>query len=49
MCYDVFSHSSSIASQVVGLTIVDGTGTVRKISAPGDLRAFRLHLGLLGK
>lgn len=42
-------YNASISSQVVGLTVVDGTGRVRKITDSEDLKAFRLNLGLLGK
>lgn len=42
-------YNASISSQVVGLTIVDGTGTVQRITDSEDLRAFRLNLGLLGE
>lgn len=42
-------YNASISSQVVSLTIVDGTGNVQTISDPDDLRSFRLNLGLLGK
>lgn len=42
-------YNASISAQVVGLTIVDGMGNVRKISDPNDLKSFRVHLGLLGK
>lgn len=42
-------YNASISSQVVGLTIVDGMGNVRKISDPNELRSFRVNLGLLGK
>lgn len=42
-------YNASISSQVVALTVVDGTGRVRKITDEEDLRAFRLNLGLLGK
>lgn len=41
-------YNSSVSSQVVGLTIVDGTGNVQKISDPNDLKSFRLNLGVLG-
>jgi len=41
-------YNASISSQVVGLRIVDGTGQAQYISSPEDLRAFRIHLGLLG-
>jgi hypothetical protein len=30
------------------MTIVDGTGEIRTISDPDELKAFRIHLGLLG-
>lgn len=42
-------YNASISSQVVGLTVVDGMGNVRKISEPNDLKSFRINLGLLGK
>lgn len=41
--------NSSISSQVVGLTIVDGMGNVQKITDLDDLRSFRINLGVLGK
>jgi L-gulonolactone oxidase len=43
-----FKYNSSISSQVVRMTIVDGLGNVREISEEEDLYAFRIHLGLLG-
>lgn len=42
-------YNASISSQVVGLTIVNGTGQIQKISDPEDLKAFRMAVGLLGK
>lgn len=42
-------YNASISSQVVGLTVVDGLGRVRKIYDSENLKAFRLNLGLLGK
>lgn len=42
-------YNASISSQVVGLTIVNGSGQVEEISDPEDLKSFRLALGLLGK
>lgn len=42
-------YNASISSQVVGLTVVDGQGIVRRITDSEDLRAFRLNLGLLGE
>lgn len=42
-------YNASISSQVVGLTVVDGMGNIRKISDSKDLQSFRLNLGLLGK
>jgi L-gulonolactone oxidase len=41
-------HNSSISSQVVRMTIVDGLGNVKEVSEEEDLHAFRIHLGLLG-
>jgi len=41
-------HNSSLSSQVVGMTFVDGLGNVRQIWDEDNLRAFRVHLGLLG-
>jgi hypothetical protein len=43
-----FKYNSSISSQVVRMTIIDGLGNVREISEENDLNAFRIHLGLLG-
>lgn len=42
-------YNASISSQVVGFTIVDGMGDVKKISDPNDLKSLRIHLGLLGR
>lgn len=41
-------HPTTISDQVVGVTVIDGVGEIRKISDPTELRAFRFHLGLLG-
>ncbi|XP_037041553.1 L-gulonolactone oxidase-like isoform X1 [Bradysia coprophila] len=41
-------YNSTISSQVVKLTVVDGLGNVAEISDPADLRAFKVNLGLLG-
>lgn len=42
-------HNASISAQVLSLRIVDGLGKLRDISDPEDLKAFRIHLGLLGE
>lgn len=42
-------YNASISSQVIGVRIVNGKGQVQEITDPEDLKAFRLHLGLLGK
>jgi FAD/FMN-containing dehydrogenase len=41
-------HTSSISEQAIAFLIVDGLGRVRQIWKEEDLRAFRVHLGLLG-
>lgn len=41
-------HPTSISDQVVSMVIVDGLGKIRTISNPKELKAFRVHLGLLG-
>lgn len=41
-------YTSSISSQVVGVTVVDGLGNVQNVTNESDLHAFRIHLGLLG-
>lgn len=41
-------YHSSISAQVVGMTIVNGKGQIQKIYEPEDLKAFKVHLGLLG-
>jgi FAD/FMN-containing dehydrogenase len=41
-------YESTISDQLVSLLIVDGLGNLRTISDETDLRAFRVHLGLLG-
>jgi len=41
-------HPTSLSDQVVGLTIIDGTGQIRQITDLEELKAFRVHLGLLG-
>lgn len=41
-------YNASLSSQVVGVRIVDGQGNIQDISDPEDLKAFRIHLGLLG-
>lgn len=41
-------YNSSISSQVVKMTVVDGRGNVIEISDPTDLKAFKINLGLLG-
>lgn len=42
-------YNASISEQVVGLRIVNGTGDLVDITDAEDLKAFRIHLGLLGK
>ncbi|KAJ6635226.1 L-gulonolactone oxidase 5 [Pseudolycoriella hygida] len=41
-------YNASISSQIVSMRIVDGLGNPQDITDPEDLKAFRLHLGLLG-
>lgn len=41
-------YNASISSQVVCVRIVDGNGNIQDISDPEDLKAFKIHLGLLG-
>jgi FAD/FMN-containing dehydrogenase len=41
-------YSSTMSDQVVGLEVVDGRGRVRSVTEEKELRAFRIHLGLLG-
>lgn len=41
-------YNASISSQVVGVRIVDGKGNIQDITDPDDLKAFKIHLGLLG-
>ncbi|KAJ6638939.1 L-gulono-1,4-lactone dehydrogenase, partial [Pseudolycoriella hygida] len=41
-------YNASISSQVASVKIVDGKGEVREITDAVDLKAFKLHLGLLG-
>lgn len=41
-------YNSSLSSQVVKMTVVDGRGNVVVISDPEDLKAFKINLGLLG-
>ncbi|XP_037034050.1 L-gulonolactone oxidase-like [Bradysia coprophila] len=41
-------YHASISSQVAKLKIVDGKGEIKEITDPEDLKAFRMHLGLLG-
>lgn len=41
-------YNSSLSSQVVGVRIVDGLGNIQDISDPENLKAFKIHLGLLG-
>lgn len=41
-------YNASLSSQVVGVRIVDGNGNIQNICDPEDLKAFRIHLGLLG-
>lgn len=42
-------YNSSISAQVVGIRIVDGKGNIQDITDPEDLKAFKIHLGLLGE
>lgn len=41
--------NASISAQVVSMKIVDGKGDIRIITDLDDLKAFRIHLGLLGE
>lgn len=41
-------YNDSISTQMARLKIVDGTGEIREITEPEDLKAFKMHLGLLG-
>ncbi len=41
-------YNASLSSQVVGMRIVDGNGEIQDICDPDDLKAFKVHLGLLG-
>jgi len=41
-------HPTSLSDQVLKVTIVDGLGNIHEISDPEELKAFRVHLGLLG-
>jgi len=41
-------HPPSLSDQVVGVTIIDGTGQIRKITDPEEIKAFQVHLGMLG-
>lgn len=42
-------YNASISSQVAKLTIVNGDGDIQEINDPEELKAFKMHLGLLGK
>lgn len=42
-------YNSSISAQVNKVKIVNGKGDIQEITDPSDLRAFKLHLGLLGE
>lgn len=41
-------YNASLSSQMVGIRIVDGNGEIQDIFDAEDLKAFRIHLGLLG-
>lgn len=41
-------YHASISSQVASVKIVNGFGEIMLITEPEDLRAFKIHLGLLG-
>lgn len=41
-------YNSTLSSQVVKMTVVDGLGNVVEISDKSDLKAFKVNLGLLG-
>lgn len=41
-------YNASISSQVVGVRIVDGYGNIQDVTDAEDLKAFKIHLGLLG-
>lgn len=42
-------YHASISEQVTKVKIVNGKGKIEEITDPTDLRAFKMHLGLLGK
>lgn len=41
-------YNASLSSQMVAVRIVDGYGNIQDICDPDDLKAFKIHLGLLG-
>lgn len=41
-------YNASLSSQMVAVRIVDGNGNIQDISDPEELKAFKVHLGLLG-
>ncbi|KAJ6646763.1 L-gulono-1,4-lactone dehydrogenase [Pseudolycoriella hygida] len=41
-------YHSTISSQIAKVKIVNGKGKIEEVSNPSDLRAFKMHLGLLG-
>ncbi|XP_037049943.1 L-gulono-1,4-lactone dehydrogenase-like [Bradysia coprophila] len=41
-------YRDSLSAQVAGVKIVDGMGEIKTITDPTELKAFRIHLGLLG-
>ncbi|CAL8139498.1 unnamed protein product [Orchesella dallaii] len=40
--------AATISDQIVSVIIVDGLGNIRNVTDPETIRAFRVHLGLLG-
>lgn len=42
-------YNASVSSQVTKMTIVNGKGEIKVISDPQELKAFKMHLGLLGR
>ncbi|CAL8073253.1 unnamed protein product [Orchesella dallaii] len=41
-------HPTTLSDQIVQLTIINGMGEFETIKDPDELKAFRVHLGLLG-
>lgn len=42
-------YHASISEQVVSVKIVNGLGQIQVVTDPEDMKAFKLHLGLLGE